>query len=218
MRMRTPFLAGALSLAFAVPAQACTFWFNSSYMSIPARPSFGVGMVADFDPTVLGISGDVAMRLGDKAIVRPAIGLCTYEILDERQNDPYFGAGVAFNLTQTPAMSLNLQSGISYWSLDGGSVTTVPIGAAARFGSTGPMAFYAGASLLWQNFESDAGGSVSETDPLLFGGLQAGSGAMAWTLGAQILLADDTEFGIVAGLSLNQGMSAIRRIGSVFNK
>ena len=215
MRMRTPFLAGALCLAYAAPAHACTWWFNSSYMGIPARPSFGLGVAADLsDPATFGISGDVAMRLGDKAVVRPAIGICT----GDDNTDPYFGAGVAFNLTQSASMSLNLQSGISYLSLDGGSITTVPIGAAARFGGTGTMAFYAGASLLWQNFEADNGGSASNTDPFLFGGLQSSAGAMAWTLGAQVLLGDDTDFGIVAGISLNQGASAIRRIGSLFGK
>lgn len=220
MRMKTPLLAGVLSLASAAPAYACTFFFTSTYIGIPARPSFGVGVLAELDdPASFGVSGDVAMKLGEKMVVRPAIGLCSNEdAFGERQNDPYFGAGVALNLSQSQSMSFNLQSGISYLSFDGGNLLTVPIGAAASFRGSGPVAFYAGASLWWQQVEIDGGGSDSESDPVLFGGLTGNAGTMSWTLGGQLYMGDETDFGIVAGLSMNPGASAIRRIGSVFRK
>jgi hypothetical protein len=219
MRMKMPLLAGAFCLAYATPAFACNFYFASTYMRVPARPSFGVGALVDFgDPSSIAISGDVAMKLGEKIVVRPGIGLCTYEVFDERQNDPFFGAGVAFNLAQNESMSLNLQSGISYQTLDGANVTVIPIGAAASFRASGPMSFYAGASLWWAQLDVDGGGSDSESDPVLFGGLQGNSGSLAWTLGAQLYMGEETDFGIVAGFSMNPGSSAIRRIGSVFRK
>ena len=90
--------------------------------------------------------------------------------------------------------------------------------AAASFKGSGSMGFYAGASLWWTSVDLDGYGSASDSDPVLFGGIQTNSGSMAWTLGAQLFMGDDTEFGIVAGMSMNKGANAIRRIGSVFRK
>jgi hypothetical protein len=214
MRMRTPLLAGALCIVSATPAFACNFYFASTFMRIPARPSFGVGVEATFDPSFFGISGDVAMRLGNNAVVQPAIGVCS----GEDETDPYFGGGFAYKLTQSGTMTLNLQSGISYQSFDGGNMMTVPIGLAASFASTGTMGFYAGASLWWTQVEIDDFDNDSNSDPVLFGGIQSRSGSMAWSLGGLLYMGDDTEFGIVAGISMNQGASAIRHIGNLFRK
>lgn len=216
MRMRTPLLAGALCLAYATPAFACNFYFASTFMRIPARPSFGGGVNATFsDPAVTAISGDVAMRLGNNMVVQPAIGVCT----GDDNTDPMFGAGVAYRLTPSGTMTLNLQSGISYITLDGGNIMTIPIGAAASFAGSGSIAFYAGASLWWSQVDPDVGESVSESDPVLFGGLQSRSGSLAWSLGGQLILGDDdTDFGIVAGLSFSQAASAIRNFGKLFGK
>lgn len=215
MRMRTPLLAGALSLAVATPAFACNFYFASTFMKIPARPSFGVGVEATFsDPAFFGISGDVAMRLGNNMVVQPAIGICT----GNDDTDPYFGAGVAYKLTQSGTMALNLQSGISYSTFTGGNIMTIPIGLAASFAGSGPMGFYAGASLWWTQVEIDDFENDSETDPVLFGGLQSTSGSMGWSLGGQLYMGSDTEFAVVAGISFNQGASAIRHIGNLIRK
>jgi hypothetical protein len=214
MRMRTPLLAGALCIVSATPAFACNFYFASTFMRIPARPSFGVGVEATFDPSFFGISGDVAMRLGNNAVVQPAIGICS----GDDDTDPYFGGGFAYKLTQSGTMTLNLQSGISYQSFDGGNAMTVPIGLAASFASTGTMGFYAGASLWWTQVEIDDFDNASNSDPVLFGGIQSRSGSMAWSLGGLLYMGDDTEFGIVAGISMNQGASAVRHIGNLFRK
>jgi len=214
MRMKTPLLVGAFCLAYATPAYACNFYFASSFMRIPARPSFGAGVAAELsDPTFLGISGDVAMKLGEKAVVQPAIGICS----GDGNTDPFFGAGVAYNLTQNANMSLNIQSGISYLTFDGGNEMVIPVGAAASFGASA-VKFYAGASMWFTSIDIDNSVSASDSDPVLFGGLQGRSGAMAWTLGGEVLMGDNTEFGIVAGVSLSQGSSAIRHIGSLFRK
>jgi hypothetical protein len=215
MRMRTPLLAGALCLAYATPAFACNFYFASTFMRIPARPSFGAGVEAALsDPSFFGISGDVAMRLGNNMVVQPAIGMC----MGNDETDPYFGGGIAYKLTQSGTMTLNLQSGISYLPFDGGSEMTIPIGLAASFAGSGTMGFYAGASLWWTQFEIDDFDSVSDSDPVLFGGLQSKSGSLGWSLGGVLYMGDDTEFGIVAGVSMNQGASAIRHIGKLFKK
>ena len=206
MRKGMWFVAGVLLVAHATPALACNFYFASSFMKVPARPSFGVGVNGELgDATFWGISGDVAMKLGEQAVVQPAIGICT----GEGSTDPYFGAGVAYRLTNNASMALNLQSGISYLSFDGGNEMTIPIGAALSFKSSETMSWYAGGSLWWQQVEvNDISGS--DTNPVLFGGLQLATGAMAWTLGGQLLLGDDTEFGIVVGTNMNQGVNAIR--------
>ena len=215
MRMRTPLLAGALCLAYATPAFACNFYFASTYMRIPARPSFGVGVEANLaDPATFALSGDVAMRLGNNMVVQPAIGMC----IGDDDSDPFFGAGVAYKLTQSGTMGLNLQSGISYMPLDGANIMTIPIGLAASFAGSGSMGFYAGASLVWAQVDIEDGESFSDSDPMLFGGLQSRSGSMAWSLGGQLLMGDDTEFGIVAGVGFGQAASAIRHIGKLIKK
>jgi hypothetical protein len=147
--------------------------------------------------------------------VQPAIGICT----GDDETDPFFGGGFAYKLTQSGTMTLNLQSGISYLPFDGGSEMTIPVGLAASFAGSGTMGFYAGGSLWWTQVDIDDFGSDSDSDPVLFGGLQSRSGSMAWSLGAQIKLGDDdTDFGIVAGISMNQGASAIRHIGKLLRK
>jgi hypothetical protein len=215
MRMRTPLLAGALCLAYATPAFACNFYFASTFMRIPARPAFGAGVNAELgDPSFFGISGDVAMRLGNNMVVQPAIGVCS----GNDETDPFFGAGFAYKLTQSGTMTLNLQSGISYLPFDGGSEMTIPIGLAASFAGSGSMGFYAGASLWWSQFEIDDFDSESSSDPVLFGGIQGFSGSLGWSLGAQLLMGDDTEFGIVAGIHMHQAASAIRHIGKLVRR
>ena len=215
MRMRTPLLAGALCLAYATPAFACNFYFASTFMRIPARPSFGVGVEAALsDPSFFGVSGDVAMRLGNNMVVQPAIGICS----GNDETDPYFGGGVAYKLTQSGTMALNLQSGISYSTFTGGNQMTIPIGVAASFAGSGTMGFYAGASLWWTQIEVDDVDNVSDSDPVLFGGLQSRSGSLAWSLGGVLYMGDDTEFGIVGGVSFAQGASAIRNIPKLFKK
>ena len=215
MRMRTPLLAGALCLAYATPAFACNFYFASTFMRIPARPAFGAGVEATFsDPAFFAISGDVAMRLGNNMVVQPGIGICT----GDDNTDPFFGAGVAYKLAESATVAFNLQSGISYLPLDGANLMTIPIGAAASFAGAGSMGFYAGASLWWTNVDPDVGESVSETDPVLFGGIQGFSGSLGWSLGGQLYMGDDTEFAIVAGIHMHQAASAIRHIGKLFRK
>ena len=207
MRKGTWYIAGALLIASATPAYACNFYFASTFMKVPARPSFGVGVNGELgDATFWGISGDVAMKLGEQAVVQPAIGICT----GEGSTDPYFGAGFAYRLTNNANMVVNLQSGISYQSFDGGNSMTVPIGAALSFKGSETMSWYAGGSLWWTSVDADGVGSDSDTNPVLFGGVQLASGPMAWTLGGQLLMGDDTEFGIVLGANMNQGVNAIR--------
>jgi hypothetical protein len=215
MRMKTPLLAGALCLVSATPAFACNFYFASTFMKMPARPSFGVGVEATFsDPTLTAVSGDVAMRLGNNMVVQPGIGAC----FSSDDTESFFGAGLAYMLTQSGTMTLNLQSGISYMPLDGGSRMTIPIGLAASFAGSGAMGFYAGASLWLQQFDVDDGESDSETDPVLFGGLQSRSGSLGWSLGGQLYMGNDTEFALIAGVQLNQGASAIRNLPKLFKK
>jgi hypothetical protein len=215
MRMRTPLLAGALWLVSATPAFACNFYFASTFMKMPARPSFGLGVEATFsDPTLTALSGDVAMRLGNNMIVQPGIGVC----FSSDDTESFFGAGFAYKLTQSGTMTLNLQSGLAYMPLDGGSRMTIPVGLAASFAGTGAMGFYAGASLWFQQFDIDDFGSETETDPVLFGGLQSRSGSLGWSLGGQLYMGSDTEFALIAGVQMNQGASAIRNLPKLFKK
>jgi hypothetical protein len=95
---------------------------------------------------------------------------------------------------------------------------TIPLGLAASFAGSGSMGFYAGASLWWGSVDIDGYGSSSDSDPVLFGGIQSRSGSMAWSLGGQLIMGNDTEFGIVAGVNMNQAASAINHIGKLIRK
>jgi hypothetical protein len=213
MRMKTPLFAGALCLVYAIPAGACTLYSTATYLDVPVGGVvWGLGGVLAFsDPSVTVISADAAMRLGTSAVVRPAIGLCS----GGGSSDPLFGADVGFRITQSSTMTLNLQSGITYRTFDGGNVMTIPIGAAASFAGSGSMGFYAGGSLLWSSFDSDFGGSGSDTEPLLFGGIASRSGSMGWKLGGQLALGDDSQVGVVAGISFGAASSALRNFAKL---
>lgn len=207
MRKAPWYIAGILLVVHATPALACNFYFASTFMKVPARPSFGIGVNGELsDPAFWGISGDVAMKLGEQAVVQPAIGVCT----GDGETDPFFGAGVAYRISNGANMAVNLQSGISYESFDGGNAMTIPIGAALSFKSSESMSWYAGGSLWWTSVDVDGFGSASDSDPVLFGGLNLASGPLSWTFGGQLLMGADTEFGIVLGANMNKGVNALR--------
>lgn len=208
MRMKLPLLAGALCLAYATPAYACNFYFASTFMKIPARPSFGAGVSGELsDPAFWGISGDVAMKLGENAVVQPALGVCT----GDGETDPFFGAGVAYRVLNNANVALNLQSGISYLTYDGGNEMVIPVGAALSYKSNATMSWFAGGSVWIQKLDDDLFGSVSDNITVLFGGLQLASGPMAWSFGVEAAMGDgDTEFGVVLGANMNSAASAIR--------
>ena len=137
MRMRMPFLTGVLCLAYATPAFACDFYFNSTFLRIPARPAFGGGMQTAFgDATIWSFAGDVAMRLGDKAVVQPGVGFCT----GGDNTDWFFGAGGAYRLMQSASMTINFQTGLTYASISGGSQLRIPIGGTILMRQNGILA------------------------------------------------------------------------------
>ena len=217
MRMKTPLIAGALCLVSAVPAEACVMYSFTVFNPVPSAMTWGAGTaIALGDYTYFSPTVDVAMKLGDKAVVRPGIGICS----GEGSTDPFFGASIGLQVTQNANMTVNLQSGIEYLTFDGGSEMTIPIGAAAKFGSSGPVGFYAGATLLWSSFEvsGPGGGSVSETDPLLYGGITGNSGSLGWTLGGGLKMGEGTDFAIIAAVNMNKASSAIRSFGRAWRK
>jgi hypothetical protein len=178
MRMNTSLLTGALCLAVATPAYACNFYFASTFMKVPAKPSFGIGVNGELgDATIWGISGDVAMRLGDQAVVQPGIGICT----GEGETNPYFGAGVAYRLANNANMAVNLQSG-SATSTTAAMVTFRSAQRCLRRSETVALCGWVAVV----EAERLASANHSDTDPVFFDGLQVSSGPMAWTFGAQL--------------------------------
>ena len=217
MRMRMPFLTGVLCLAYATPAFACDFYFNSTFLRIPARPAFGGGMQTAFgDATIWSFAGDVAMRLGDKAVVQPGLGVCT----GGDNTDWFFGAGGAYRIMQSASMTINFQTGLTYASISGGSQLKIPFGGSVLMRQNETMALYGGASFVWSQVDFEEFDSVSDIDPLVFGGLQMTSGPMVWSFGGQLLFADDIELGILAGGSMNTGIhgGALRFLKSLIRK
>jgi hypothetical protein len=186
------------------------------YETIPTAMTWGVSTAIELgDYTYFSPTGSLAMKLGERAAVIPGIGICS----GEGSTDPFFGAAVALRVSQSSNMTINVQSGISYLPFDGGSEMTIPIGAAARFTSSGPISFYAGATLMWSQFSIDGFDSVSETDPLLYGGVMGSSGSIGWTLGGGLKMGEGgSDFAIIVGANLNKASSAIRSFSQVFRK
>jgi hypothetical protein len=217
MRMKTPLIAGALCLVSAVPAHACYLYTFTMFNTVPDVITWGAGTSIQLgDYTYFSPTATVAMKLGDKAVVQPGIGICS----GEGSTDPFFGASVALQVSQNANMTVNIQSGIEYLTYDGGNEMTIPIGAAAQFGSNA-MKFYAGGSLLWTSysFDSEFGDvSGSDSDPVLFGGIMGASGSLGWTLGGGMKLGDDTDFAIVVGINMNKASSALRNFGRAIRK
>lgn len=229
MRWRTKSLiALGLMVSTAAPAFACGFWFNSAFMGVPGGPTVSVALQNWFsDYASRTLTGDVAVKVGDKASVRAGAGICMEESGDETDSNIMFGGSGAMRVWQDEAgkMSVNAQAGIEMASFDGGSYRNIPIGVALMTKSSETMSLFAGAAFNMSNisvddcpdgFDCDA----SNSDPSLFGGAVFAMGKVNVTAGATIALGDDTEFALnVAGsMSMGSTMSGLRKIGSLFRK
>jgi hypothetical protein len=121
---------------------------------------------------------------------------------------------------QSASMTINFQTGLTYASISGGSQLKIPFGGSLLMRQNETMALYGGASFIWSQVDFEEFDSVSDIDPLVFGGLQMTSGPMVWSFGGQLLFADDIELGILAGGSMNTGIhgGALRFLQSLIKK
>jgi hypothetical protein len=144
-------------------------------MSIPTgTAAVGAGLIiqpgSDGGDTFTIASGDVAFALGERAVVRPAVGICS----GGGESELTFGIGLGVNLWNNPdgTMAVNLQSHLAYASGEGWSETTVPVMAATSFSAGESAAIVVGAGLQIGRVSidiSEFSDSSTDTDPVAFG-------------------------------------------------
>jgi hypothetical protein len=215
--MRT-LIAVGLTVTWSAPAMACNFWFNSSYMRVPANPTISVGL-QNWDNYRI-ISADVALKVGDKVVVRPGVGTCSYTGPGDSDSEILFGLGAAANLwnDESGKVAVNAQAGFEMVSFDGGNERNIPIGAAVQYRASDMVSLFGGAAVNFYNIsydERDVDGSSS--DVTIFGGASYTTGNFTFTGG---LTSWDGEVAINlgAGMALGSTMNGLRRIGSLFRK
>lgn len=221
MRLRTGYLmAAALVLGLPSQAHACYLYLHSVFLPIPASPTFGAGVQVNPDDEIGYVgSVDAAFKLGSKAVLRPTVGMCKSGDFSEL----IFGAAAALRVWADASgnTTVNVQTGLSYMSYDGGSNMTIPVGMAASFKRSNTMSFYAGGSLYLNKYDYETiGGSVSDSDsdPVLFGGLSSNLGSMQVTAGAAVAFASETDIMLNLGFTNWQPTSAIRSLVSAIRR
>jgi hypothetical protein len=208
MRRGAPVLfAAAAVMMGAQGVLACDVYQNTTFHTIPTNGwTIGAGVQIDHvsGSNAFTASGDESFKLGEKAVIRPTAGLCHYS----GNNQALFGAGVGVNLwnSNDGKLMLNGQSGLTYSSKSGTSMLNVPIVGALRIAGSNPnMGFFAGGGLDWSHSSTKVGSTTfsgSSTDPIVFGGVNLGSGDMNFTAGLGFWLGSTTETLINAGISI----------------
>jgi hypothetical protein len=216
-------IAAGLTAAWTAPAFACGFPLNSTFLRIPSTTTLGIALQNWFtDYSLMTLAGDVAVKAGSRAVIRPAVGICREEAGSETESNVLFGAGLGFNVWNDEAgkMSVNLQAGLEMVSYDGASYRNIPIGAAVQMRSSDNMSLFGGASINMSNYSVDGGGDFSNSDPSLFGGVVFKAGALDITAGATIWMGDETDFALNVGASMALGgaSNALRRFGSLIRR
>lgn len=222
MRWRSPLLvAGALFIGLPAQAHACWLYLHSVYTPIPSSPTFGAGVSVNPDDEIGFVgSADAAFKLGSKAVLRPTVGMCKQGDFSEL----IFGAAAAFRIWADASgnTTMNLQTGFSYLSYDGGHDLTIPVGLAAAFKRSNTMSFYAGGSMFLNqyNYDDGFGGEVSDSDPdpVVFGGVTSNMGSMQVIAGAAVAFGYNTDILLNVGFTNWTASSAIRSIYSALRK
>lgn len=221
MRWRTQSLiAGGLLVASAAPALACNFWFNSSFLQVPAKAMVSAGLQNWDNYRIIAV--DAAIRATDKVVVRPGFGQCSYTGPGESESNAVFGAAVGANVWKDAAgkVAVNAQAAFEMNSFDGGSERNIPIGAALQYMASEMFSIFGGASMNLYNISYDEAPSSfdgSSNDVSIFAGAAFTSGNFQVT-GGITSWDGETAINVGAGMSLGGASNAIRRIGSLFRK
>ncbi len=219
MRWKTQSLvAGVLTLAWAAPVYACGFWFNSTFLDVPMRPTLGLGLQHVSDFTI--IAADVAFKAGDKLVIRPGVGSCRYSGSGGSESEVVYGAAAALRLWNDEGgkVAVNAQVGGEFDSFEGGSERNIPIGGAVQYMATDVVSLFGGAAINLYGESFDDGDSYSHTDESVFAGAALKSGNFTVAAGVTYFIYEnnnETAINIGGSMALG-GMNAFRALGSLF--
>lgn len=220
MRWKTQsLLAGAFTLAWAAPAYACGFWFNSTFLNIPMKPAIGVGFQSIRHYTV--IAADAAFKAGDKVVIRPSLGQCHETFQGYSDTYAVYGAAIGYKVWNDDAgkVSVNVQAGGEFDSFDGGSESNIPIGAAIAYKASEKVDLFGGAGVNIYNASYDDGDSYSSNDLGIFAGVAFHTGAFVIDGGVTNFNYEggsETALNVGASMELGGMSNALRAIGSLF--
>jgi hypothetical protein len=219
-RMTQTLLTGALTLAWATPAYACGFWFNSTFLNVPMKPAIGVGLQSIKHFTV--ITADAAFKAGDKVVIRPAVGSCHYSISGFSETQTVYGAAVGVHLWNDEAgkVAINGQAGGEFDSFEGGSEYNIPIGAAVSFKASDMVDVFGGAAVNVYHASYDDGDSYSHNDLSIFAGASYKTGNFRLYGGlASFQYEDETQTALNVGATMELGgMNAFRAFRSLLHR
>jgi hypothetical protein len=212
-------VAVGLGITTASPAHACGLWINSTYLPLVPRATASLGLQSVENYMI--IAADVAIRVGDMIVIRPAVGQCRYTGTGGG-SDMVFGGAVGANVWKDAdnKTALNIQAGAEMVSYDGGNERNIPIGVAVRRTLSEVLAAFAGAAMHLYNDEYD-GDSYSSNDPAVYGGLAWQTGNFTVTGGITMYMYDggnDMAINVGGSMALGGASSAIKRIGSLLRK
>jgi len=186
-------------------ASACDLYLAYTYLGVPTGSlSFGGGLVAspmsgDSD-TYLMPSVDMGIRLGDRAVVRPAVGLCN----GPDDNEIMLGAGGAFNIWRdaSSGTALNVQAHLARTSSDGFTTMSIPIVGSGIYPLTESASIFGtlGVQMLRWSYSSF---SESDTNLVAATGVRFSTGSTDISAGINIVNGEsDTDLGLIAAVSV----------------
>jgi len=178
MRWRALFpIAAAVGFAPLAAAHACDLYVQYTFHQMQRGVGFGAGLqFQPGTPSGVIVSGDLPIGLGNRAVVKPALGYCRIGADGpggQSSSHAVFGSALGLRLWNNAAgtVAINGQTGVSYVSYgQSESDLTVPVFLAAEFKASERAAVFAGAGAQVSRFSFD-GDSESDADPLAFGGV-----------------------------------------------
>ena len=207
-------LAVGMWLGWPAAASACDFYLAYTFLGAQ-NASFAIGGRLNIQPgsdggdTFTIANADVAIPLGERGVVLPAVGICSGG--DETELTAGGGVGVNLFNSSDGLWSVNVQSHLAWASFEGGSEITAPVIAAASYAVNESASIFAGAGLQIGrvSFDSDFSGldgSETDSDPVGFAGVSFGSESVGFSAGVQIKKGDeDTDYALVGGLRIPIG-------------
>jgi hypothetical protein len=203
-------VGGIVCLIWPGELSACPAPFLYGPLLTPAKMDIMPGIVIEpQSPTGTVIGGNVGIKLGSKAVLRPGAALCKVSSFSA----VLFGAGAGLGVWQDAAgkVAIAAVAGLSYYTKEGESDMVIPLGAVADFKTSDKVSLFGGAGIQMERFSFDAGpvaGDVSETDsdPFLQGGAVLKLNTMDLILGLLLKLGEGgTDTALNFGLRIPIG-------------
>ena len=219
MKWKAMLLTGAaMVLIGPAAASACDTYLAYTFKRITGSPlDLGGGLqiqpAEGGGPTFIIPSVDLSFGLGDKAVLRPAIGLCTTAggtqgAFGQSDTDVVFGGAIAWNVWNAPGgnLGVNLQTAVTHASRTGGSQQTIPITAAGEFRASDEAALFLGGGIQIGRTNVEGSPSSTASGPVGFAGTTLNGGALDFTVAIQVMrIEQDTDIAINAAFTVPIG-------------